>query len=111
MKSKLLPLTVLYLTLLSLPAIATTYYVDINSPAPTPPYTSWSTAATNIQDAIAQTANGDLILVNPGVYEPINVTNAITIQSANGPAATWVSGSNAMRCVYLTTNASLLVSR
>ena len=100
-------------------AAATTYYVDINSPNPTPPYTSWSTAATNIQDAINETINGDTVLVNPGVYESggytapdgsltaVNVTNAITIQSADGLATTSINGSNTMRCVYLASGASL----
>src|SRR5215469_14940741 len=119
MKSKLLPLTVLYLTLLSFPAAATTYYVDINSPAPTPPYTSWNTAATNIQDAVAETVNGDSVSVNPGAYTSpgslapdgtltaVDVTNAITIQSVDGESGTVINGSNAMRCVYLASGASL----
>jgi hypothetical protein len=86
---------------LSLRATATTYYVDINSPSPTPPYTSWSTAATNIQDAVNQTTNGDLVFVNPGVYRPVKVTNAISIQGVAGPAATTIDGNNALQCISL----------
>ncbi len=110
---------VLCICLLAFRSVATTYYVDINSSNPTPPYTSWNTAATNIQDAISETVNGDLILVNPGVYQSsgntapdglltaVDVTNAVTIQSVDGPAATWVNGSDAMGCVYLANGATL----
>ncbi len=98
---------------------ATTYYVDINSPNPTPPYASWSTASTDIQSAINQTTNGDLVLVNPGVYQSsgytapdgtlsaVVVTNPVILQSVNGASATFINGSNAMRCIYMQ-NASAL---
>jgi len=101
-------------------AAATTYYVDINSPSPTPPYASWSTAVTNIQDAINETANGDLILINPGVYKSgilpapdgiltrVVVTNTVTLHGVNGPTVTSINGSNTVRCVYLNGNASLI---
>jgi hypothetical protein len=120
MKQGLLKLTGLCIGLLTFHAAATTYYVDINSPSPTPPYNSWSTAATNIQDAVNQTANGDSVLVNPGTYDSagytapdgtltaVEVTNAITIQSVNGPTETCLNGSNAMRCVYLPAGATLI---
>jgi hypothetical protein len=118
----------LFLGVLPLPAAATTYYVDINSPNPTPPYTDWSTAATNIQSAIDQAANGDLVLVNDGVYqtggETINghaltnrvaINKSITVQSVDGPAVTVIQGnsvapyaSGGIRCVYMTNNASLI---
>jgi hypothetical protein len=86
-------------------ALATTYYVDINSTNATPPYTNWTTAATDIQSAVNQTTNGDLVLVNPGVYQSggllvsspsstsyysVILTNAISLQSANGPTTTFI---------------------
>jgi hypothetical protein len=98
---------------------ATTYYVDINSPNPTPPYTSWSTASTDIQDAVNQSTNGDLVLVNPGVYQSsgysapdgiltaVVATNAVTIQSVDGQAQTLIDGNDSMRCVYLQSTSAL----
>jgi len=107
--------------LLSFNTTATTFYVDANGTNPVSPYTDWSTAATNIQDAIDVSTNGDLVLVTNGVYATggrswygsgtnrVTLTNAITLQSVNGPAVTWIVGNqvagtgsaltNAARCV------------
>jgi len=115
---------------LAIPVHATNYYVDINSTYPIPPYTNWATASTDIQSAVNQTTNGDLVLVNPGAYqtggEMVNgygltnrvvITNAITVQSVNGPGYTIIegyqvpnltNGSSAVRCVYLNNNATLV---
>lgn len=107
-------------------ANAATYYVNAGNPAPVPPYTSWLTAATNIQDAIGQTVNGDTVLVTNGVYayggvvvagnltNRIAVTNAITVESVNGPWVTTIlgiantNGNLGLRCAWLTNGASLV---
>jgi hypothetical protein len=90
-------------------ASATTHYVDINSPGPTPPYTSWSTAATNIQDAVDAALAGDVVLVTNGVYQSgekvtvlgdfndystnrVIVNGSIRVESVNGPDATVILG-------------------
>ena len=107
---------------LAIRASATTYYVDVNSTNPTPPYLSWSTASTDIQSAVNLTTNGDLVLVNPGLYQSggytapdgnlscVVVSNTITLQSVNGPSETSIVGTNfslinstiySMRCIYL----------
>ncbi len=105
-------------------ANAATYYVNAGNPAPEPPYTNWLTAATNIQDAIGMTVNGDTVLVTNGVYayggsvtamagtltNRIAVTNAITVESVNGPWVTSILGSRSpnVRCAALTNGASLI---
>ena len=44
-------------------ALAALHYVDVNSTNATPPYTNWTTAATNIQDAVDAAVAGDEIVV------------------------------------------------
>jgi len=123
-------LSALFLCFLPFVATATTYYVDVNSANPTPPYTDWSTAATNIQNAIDAANPGDTVLVTNGIYqtggETINgygltnrvaINKAVTVQSVNGPAVTviqgyqmppYLDGNNAVRCVYMTNNAAII---
>src|SRR5437868_9842313 len=96
---------VLGMFLLVFGASAATLYVSSTSPNPTAPYNSWSTAATNIQDAVDATANGDTVLVTNGLYgfggRPVGtslLTNRVTIEkpivlaSVNGPALTTIQG-------------------
>src|SRR5205823_165509 len=42
-------------------------FVSLGSTAPAAPYTDWTMAATNIQDAIDASSSGDFILVTNGV--------------------------------------------
>lgn len=102
---KLIPLLLAALVVQN--AAATTRYVDLNSPSPTQPYTSF-TAATNIQDAVDAAEEGDLVLVNNGVYRTggrvvfggitnrVAVTKPITLQSVNGAIHSLIEGNGPM---------------
>src|ERR1022692_2250568 len=106
-------------------ARATVRYVDLNSTNATPPFADWTSAATNIQDAIDSAVDGDFILVTNGVYavggrviygsltNRVMINKAVTVQSVNGSATTMIQGNspfgdNAVRCVYLTNGATLV---
>src|SRR5262245_9868384 len=114
---------VFQLLLLTSSSGATVRYVNGDSATPAAPYTSWTTAAANIQDAVDVSTAGDQILVTNGTYvtgaravetslflNRVAVTNALTLQSVNGPEFTVIqgyqvpgttNGDEATRCVYL----------
>jgi hypothetical protein len=104
---------------------AATYYVAANGTNPVPPYASWSTAATNIQDAVNFAQPGDMVLVTNGLYQYRNFPQipsfrvgiyGTTVQSVNGPALTTImgyqvpgmtNGPGAIACVWLNGGAVL----
>jgi hypothetical protein len=109
--------------LVGIPTSAAVHYVDVNSASPVSPFSTWATAATNIQDAVDVATPGDEVLVTNGVYQygghkaigadvtnRVMMLNAVTVQSVNGPAATIIQGyqpvgasnaNNAVRCALL----------
>ncbi len=113
--------------------LADTHYVNVTNQSASSPFTSWETAATNIQDAVDMANNGDTVLVTDGIYNiggditpgyscsnRVVITKNILVKSVNGRNKTIISGAsdpinsgnngngaNAVRCVYLTGNAVL----
>src|SRR6266568_3444472 len=75
-------------------ALAGVHYVDVNSTNATPPYTNWTTAATNIQDAVDAAVAGDEVVVTNGIYNSggrgsiVEAGNSLIIRSVNGPQFT-----------------------
>ena len=46
------------------PTLADTRYVDLNNPTPSAPFTSWITAANDIQAVVNVAIDGDAVLKN-----------------------------------------------
>lgn len=80
-------------------ALASTFYVvppDTAGHTPAAPYSSWDTAATNIQDAVDAASNGDEVVLANGswirdnsvkqIYHPplVSITKGIHLHSASG---------------------------
>jgi len=79
------------------------YYVSTNG-ANIWPYTSWGTAARDIQTAVNVAGEGRLVVVSNGTYvvsTPIVITNGTIVMSVNGSGSTVIDGNNSTRCIYM----------
>jgi len=93
--------------LLSNIVLASTNYVNLLSTNPAFPYTSWETAAKNIQTAINAADKGNMVLVTNGTYyhsSKLIITNEIVLKSFNGLGTTIIDGSNSHQCCCLKAN-------
>src|SRR4030095_12811402 len=94
----------LVLALEALSALGAVLHVRLDNPNPVPPYADWSTAATNIQDAVDLAQPGDGLLVTNGVYTSggrvtadgttncVAANKGLIIQRVNGPEVTDLGG-------------------
>jgi hypothetical protein len=103
--------------------------VDAAGANPVTPYSTWATAATNIQDAINAASAGDIVLVTNGLYATggkvmagdltnrVALDKPVTVLSVNGYTTTVIQGAwdpistnglGAVRCAWLTNNAVLI---
>jgi hypothetical protein len=100
--------------------------VDAAGTNPAPPYFTWATAATNIQDAVDAALPGEIVLVTNGIYArggrrySNGITNRVLVTQpglaiigVNGYASTIIQGAwdphtttgpLAVRCCFLATN-------
>lgn len=101
-------LTVGFALLAASNLLAATHYVSMESTNPTPPYTNWATAATDVQDAVDAAASNDVVLVTDGAYPgSVTVTNPLALLSVNGPRLTTIDGGGSNQCISLPDGASL----
>ena len=104
------------------------HYVVETGSNPVTPFSTWATAATNIQDAVdAAVVLGASVLVSNGVFQTgarsmygmsnrVVIAKPVIVRSVNGPIVTQIkgyqvpgttNGPEAVRCVYLTNGAVL----
>jgi predicted outer membrane repeat protein len=127
--AKLKATAICYLGLVAMNVPATIRYVDLNCTNATPPFTNWPTAATNIQDAVDASIDGDEVVVTNGVYASggravygtmtnrVAIDKPLLVRSLNGPSVTFITGQpapgtttngdGAIRCAYVGANAVL----
>ena len=115
---------------------AATLFVWSDSPNPTPPFSTWETAARILQEGADAAESGDTVLVTNGVYntggrliqgEVVNrlaIPSGVVVQSVEGPEVTVIEGAprigtpggtssqngngeGAIRCAYLGRDAVL----
>ncbi|HBA85048.1 MAG TPA: hypothetical protein DCZ95_13225, partial [Verrucomicrobia bacterium] len=102
-----------YLQLSSESFATPTYYVrPANSySSPVFPYTSWNTAATNLQDALDVAMEGGVIRVHAGAYSitsSIRIAKAVTLVSQFESAYPTINGQGLVRCFDLLNSNAVL---
>ena len=91
------------------------HYVSATSTNPVPPYTTWTTAATNLQDAVDVVQfPGAVVMVGDGIYASggsganrLTVDRPMSVESLNGAQRTVIDGGGTVRCAWLADQAKL----
>jgi len=84
--------------------ITNLHYVAAGSTNAVSPYTTWGTAASNIQDAVDAALDEGIVLVTNGFYlldRSVDIYKDLTVESVNGSAYTIVDGDADNRCFIL----------
>ncbi len=82
----------------SIPGEAVWWHIDAVRPDDAGAGLDWATAKRSLQAAVDAAADGDTILVAPGVYEPVATFNKpLLIASVDGAAATVIDGGCVLR--------------
>ncbi|HBA82825.1 MAG TPA: hypothetical protein DCZ95_01905, partial [Verrucomicrobia bacterium] len=90
-----------------------TYYVCLSNSfyGPVFPYTSWTTAATNLQEVLDVAMEGGVIRMYGGVYaitSSIQITKAVTLVGQFGSAYSIIDGQGLARCFDLQNSNAVL---
>jgi len=100
------------LALVAITCRATTYFVTTNG-NDSALGTSWATALATIPVAMGKAVNTDTVMLSNGTFTvsaQIDLTNAVTITSANGRTYTKIVQSTSSARVFYMTNANAVMS-
>lgn len=94
--------------------VALDMYVARGGNSPVAPYITWSTAASNIQDAVDAAATGDRIVVSNGTYTLTNqivVAKGVILEGLGGSSNTFINGNypqTTNRCFFVSNTWAVL---
>jgi hypothetical protein len=94
-------------------------FVALSGNTPDGVYSNWTTAATNIQQAVNVAVTGETVWVGDGTYYStggvngsVSITKAITLRSQNGAGATIIDGNYPTvtnnRCLHMTSSGAVV---
>ncbi len=82
-------------------------YHYVRKTGSTPVGTNWISISSEIQTALDNASDGDVIIVHDGTYSPIVISKQVTIQSVNGRNVTIIDAQQNGRCVDMQVSSTL----